>query len=54
MGQCMAGLVNKLVANNELSDEELTELLKYRNKETTEYLFEQAMVAKQKYYGCNN
>lgn len=51
MGQCMAGLVNKLVANNELSDEELTELLKYRNKETTEYLFEQAMVAKQKYYG---
>ena len=51
MGKCMTELVNKLSVSNNLSDEEFTELLKFRNKETTEYLYEKAMLAKEKYYG---
>ena len=47
----MADLVNKLVANNSLSKGELEELLKFRNKETTDYLFEKALIAKEKLYG---
>ena len=50
MGKCMTELVNKLAVNQSLSKEEIAELLKYRNKETTEYLFEKAIFAKEKYY----
>ena len=46
----MTELVNKLAVNQSLSKEEIAELLKYRNKETTEYLFEKAIFAKEKYY----
>lgn len=49
----MTNLVNKLAANNSLSQEELSELLKFRNKETTDYLFEKALMAKEKLYGKN-
>ena len=38
----MTDLVNKLSANNSLSKDEFSELLKFRNNETTEYLFEKA------------
>ena len=56
MGKCMTELVNKLAVNQSLSKEEIAELLKYRNKETTEYLFEKAIFAKEnitiKIYMC--
>lgn len=47
----MTDLVNKLSANNSLSKEEFSELLKFRNNETTEYLFEKALLVKEKFYG---
>ena len=53
MGKCMTDLVNKLAVNNTLEKTELAELLKYRNKETTEYLFENALRFKEKYYDKN-
>lgn len=43
-------LVDKLAVTNQLQDEEMAELLKFRNKETTEYLFNQALKTKEKYY----
>lgn len=43
-------LVDKLAITNKLSVEEMTMLLKYRNKETTEYIFKQALKIKEKYY----
>ena len=51
MGNCMTDLVNKLSANNSLSKDEFSELLKFRNNETTEYLFEKALLVKEKFYG---
>lgn len=50
MGKCMTELVNKLMTENSLSRSGFAELLKYRNKETTEYLFEKAKEVKAKYY----
>lgn len=47
----MTDLVNKLSANNSLSKDEFSELLKFRNNETTEYLFEKALLVKEKFYG---
>ena len=47
----MTDLVNKLAVNNSLSKGELEELLKFRNKETADYLFEKALMAKEKLYG---
>ena len=38
----MSNLVNKLVATGNLEEEELTELLQFRNEETSQYLYEQA------------
>lgn len=40
----MSNLVNKLVATGNLEEEELTELLQFRNEETSEYLYEQAQM----------
>ena len=51
MGNCMTDLVDKLAVNNSLSKGELEELLKFRNKETADYLFEKALMAKEKLYG---
>lgn len=48
MGKCMDQHVNKLMATGNLSAEELSELLKFRNIETTEYLFEKACTIRQK------
>lgn len=48
MGKCMTEFVNKLMAVGNLSDAELTELLQFRNIETTEYLFEQARLVREK------
>lgn len=53
MGMCMTNLVNKLAANSSLSNDEFCELLKFKNKETTEYLFENALLVKEKFYGKN-
>lgn len=50
MGKCMTELVDKLMTDNSLSHSEFAELLKYRNKETTEYLFEKAEAVRKKYY----
>lgn len=40
----MSNLVNKLVATGNLEEEELTELLQFRNEETSQYLYEQAQM----------
>lgn len=40
----MSNLVNKLVATGNLEEEELTELLQFRNEETSKYLYEQAQM----------
>ena len=40
----MSNLVNKLVATGSLEEEELTELLQFRNEETSQYLYEQAQM----------
>ncbi len=50
MGQCMDGQVNKLMATGNLETEELKELLRFRNQETTQYLFEMARMMRQKTY----
>lgn len=47
MGKCMTEYVDKLVLTGNLSKEELSEMLRFRNTETTEYLFEQAMKKKE-------
>lgn len=41
-------LVNKLMATGNLGKEEFTELLRFRNIETTEYLNEKACSVRQK------
>lgn len=46
MGKAMTEFVDKLAMTGRLSDIELTDLLKFRNAETTEYLFEAARAAK--------
>ncbi len=51
MGKCMKELVDRLCENRGLSSDEMTELLKFRNRETAEYLFERAREVKQKHYG---
>jgi len=51
MGICMTALVDKLAADNTLTDYEMAELLKYRTTETTSYIFQKALETKQKYYG---
>lgn len=51
MGISVTELVDKLAVTNTLSDWEMSGLLKYRNKEATEYVFEQALKVKEKYYG---
>lgn len=47
MGKCMTGLVDKLAARGNLPKEAFAELLRFRNRETTEYLFEQACITRQ-------
>ncbi|MCI8770700.1 MAG: [FeFe] hydrogenase H-cluster radical SAM maturase HydE [Lachnospiraceae bacterium] len=51
MGKCMDTFVNKLMAVGNLGKEEFTELLKFRNIETTEYLNEKACLVRQKVKG---
>lgn len=51
MGTCMTGLVDKLAAHRELPVTEMTELVKFRNRETTEYIFSKALETKEKFYG---
>ena len=46
MGKAMTEFVDKLAMTGRLSDIELTDLLKFRNAETTEYLCEAARAAK--------
>lgn len=46
MGKCMDTLVNKLMATGNLDPLEFTELLKFRNPETTEYLNEKARMVR--------
>ena len=48
MGNCMESQVNKLMATGNLEREELKELLKFRNPETTEYLYEMACLVRNK------
>lgn len=47
MGKCMTELVDKLAVTGNLPKEAFGELLRYRNRETTEYLFEQARMTRQ-------
>ena len=47
MGKCMDTLVDKLMATGNLETEELKELLKFRNAETTEYLNQKACMVRQ-------
>ena len=42
MGKCMEGSVQKLMAVGNLEREEFAEFLRFRNIETTEYLYEKA------------
>lgn len=51
MGKCMTDLVNTLSVRGSLTKPEFEELLKFRNQETAEYLFEKAQEARQKYFG---
>lgn len=51
MGKCMTELVDKLSEENNLPTQEMTELVRYRNQETTSYIFEKALETKEKYYG---
>ena len=37
MGECMTGAVDKLLERGVLPEQELVELLRFRNPETTEY-----------------
>lgn len=50
MNTSLIKLADKLATTNTLSDEEMTTLLKYRNKEITEYIFSQAIKIKEKFY----
>ena len=51
MGRCMTELVDKLSEENNLSTLEMTELVRYRNQETTSYIFKKALETKERYYG---
>lgn len=51
MGNAMERQVNKLMASGNLDVEELRELLRFRNQETTDYLYEMACVMRQKTKG---
>lgn len=51
MVKSMTDMVDSLEVNGVLPDEEMRELLKYRNKEITKYLFDKAYAVKEKYYG---
>lgn len=53
MGQCMTEAVNKLLERGELPENELVELLRFRNPETTEYLMEKAAAVRQSHYKRN-
>ena len=48
MGKCMTELVDKLAFTGDLPGDAFGELLRFRNMETTEYLFEQARAIRQK------
>lgn len=50
MGECLAEPVDKLMAAEILTEKELTELLRYRNPETSEYLFQNAREVRRKYF----
>lgn len=51
MGKCMDVFVNKLMATGNLEPWEFTELLKFRNAETMEYLYEKARIVRQNMKG---
>jgi len=51
MGASKIGLIDKLAVSNTLTDDEMTELIRYRNKENTEYIFSRALKTKERYYG---
>lgn len=53
MGECMTRLVDKLYETHDLLPEEFSELLKFRNQETADYLFEKAQIVREKYFGNN-
>lgn len=48
MGKCMTELVDKLSAAGDLPKDAFSELLRFRNVETMEYLFEQARLTRKK------
>lgn len=50
MGECLTEPVDKLMAAETLSELELTELLRYRNPETSEYLFQNAREVRRRYF----
>ncbi len=50
MGTARIELIDKLTVTNKLSDKDMAELLKYRNSETTEYIFNQALRIKENFY----
>lgn len=50
MGECLTVPVDKLMATATLSEPELTELLRYRNPETSEYLFHNAQEVRRRYF----
>lgn len=49
MGQCMTEAVDKLLERGELPENELVELLRFRNPETTEYLLEKVAAVCQRH-----
>lgn len=51
MGNSMESQVNKLMATGNADDEQIRELLKFRNPETTEYLYEMARVIRHRTFG---
>lgn len=50
MGQSMTEAVDKLLERGELPENELVELLRFRNPETTEYLVEKAAAVRERQY----
>ncbi len=50
MGQCMTEAVDKLLERGELPENELVELLRFRNPETTDYLMERASAVRKSQY----
>ena len=50
MGRCMTELVDKLSEENNLSTLEMTELVRYRNQETTSYIFKRGTMAGKYFY----